>query len=79
MVKTRKVTNKKKRKVNKIRKTKRRYKLNDYKSSDGMLTSVWGPSLWHFLHTVSFNYPVRPTKKDKENYNEIENEKEDDK
>ena len=31
-----------------------------------MLTSVWGPSLWHTLHTISFNYPVKPTKKDKE-------------
>ena len=71
MVKTRKVTNKKKRKVNKIRKTKRRYKLNDYKSSDGMLTSVWGPSLWHFLHTMSFNYPVNPTKEDKKYYKEF--------
>ena len=27
-----------------------------------MLTSVWGPSLWHSLHTISFNYPVKPTK-----------------
>ena len=33
-----------------------------------MLTSVWGPSLWHTLHTVSFNYPVKPTIKDKINY-----------
>ncbi len=41
---------------------------NDFKSSDGMLTSVWGPSMWHTLHTISFNYPVKPTKQDKENY-----------
>ena len=40
----------------------------DYISSDGMLTSVWGPSLWHSLHTISFNYPVNPTKEDKKNY-----------
>ena len=26
------------------------------------------PSLWHFLHTMSFNYPVHPTKEDKMNY-----------
>jgi len=37
-----------------------------YQSGDGMLTSVWGPSLWHFLHTLSFNYPIRPTNKQKE-------------
>lgn len=44
------------------------FKKQDYESSDGMLTYVWGPSLWHFLHTMSFNYPVQPTKKDKMNY-----------
>jgi Erv1 / Alr family len=44
------------------------YSLDDYNSNDGMLTSVWGPSMWHFLHTMSFNYPVKPTKCDKINY-----------
>jgi hypothetical protein len=44
------------------------YKMEHYSSGDGMLTSVWGPSLWHFLHTMSFNYPVKPTKMDKINY-----------
>ena len=33
-----------------------------------MLTSVWGPNLWHVLHTISFNYPVKPTEKDKKRY-----------
>ena len=40
----------------------------DYNSNDGMLTAVWGPSMWHFLHTTSFNYPVNPTPTDKRNY-----------
>tara|TARA_B100000809_G_C15036526_1_gene493965 strand:+ start:83 stop:640 length:558 start_codon:yes stop_codon:yes gene_type:complete len=40
----------------------------DYNSSDGMLTTVWGPSMWHSLHTISFNYPVKPTPEDKQNY-----------
>lgn len=44
------------------------FKKDDYNSSDGMLTSVWGPPLWHTLHTMSFNYPVKPTKEDKNNY-----------
>tara|TARA_B110000879_G_scaffold212736_1_gene310529 strand:+ start:5422 stop:6090 length:669 start_codon:yes stop_codon:yes gene_type:complete len=44
------------------------YTKNDYNSNDGMLTSVWGPGMWHYLHTTSFNYPVNPTKKDKEHY-----------
>ena len=32
-----------------------------FSSNDGMLTSVWGPCLWHSLHTISFNYPVEPS------------------
>ncbi len=44
------------------------FKKKDFESGDGMLTTVWGPSIWHFLHTMSFNYPVKPTKKDKAHY-----------
>ena len=40
----------------------------DFKSGDGMLTSVWGPSMWHSLHTISFNYPVKPSKEQKQQY-----------
>ena len=47
---------------------KKVFNKNDYNSSDGMLTSVWGPSLWHSLHVMSFNYPVNPTHDDKVNY-----------
>lgn len=41
---------------------------NDFNSSDGMMTSVWGPSMWHSMHTISFNYPVEPTSEEKQNY-----------
>ena len=41
---------------------------DEFNSGDGMLTTVWGPSMWHFLHTMSFNYPVKPTCDDKQNY-----------
>lgn len=44
------------------------YKKSDYNSGDGMLTTVWGPAMWHYLHTMSFNYPVNPTNEDKQNY-----------
>tara|TARA_B100001029_G_C15060429_1_gene457957 strand:- start:2899 stop:3546 length:648 start_codon:yes stop_codon:yes gene_type:complete len=50
------------------RKKNTTYKKEDFDSNDGMLTTVWGPSLWHSLHVISFNYPVKPTKKDKKNY-----------
>ena len=33
-----------------------------------MLTAVWGPSMWHYLHTMSFNYPINPTKEEKKDY-----------
>jgi len=44
------------------------FKESDYNSGDGMLTSTWGPAMWHYLHTMSFNYPADPTKEDKKNY-----------
>jgi len=40
----------------------------DYSSNDGMLTYVWGPPFWHFLHTMSFNYPIEPTPDDQNKY-----------
>ena len=48
--------------------TKKVYSKTDFNSGDGMLTSVWGPSLWHSLHTMSFNYPTNPTNKQKIHY-----------
>ena len=44
------------------------YTPEDYKSGEGMLTTVWGPSLWHFLHIMSFNYPNEPTNEQKHYY-----------
>lgn len=55
----------------KTRKSKRVFTKSDYKSGDGMLTTVWGPSLWHYLHTMSFNYPIHPTHEDKLHYLEF--------
>ena len=40
----------------------------DYKSDNGMMTSIWGPPAWHFLHCISFNYPVNPTPEQKKKY-----------
>ena len=57
-------------KKNKTKKS-RVYNKNDFKSKDGMLTSVWGPSLWHYLHTMSFNYPINPTEVQKKNYRQF--------
>jgi hypothetical protein len=51
--------------------TKKTYSLKDYSSGDGFLTTVWGPMMWSYLHTMSFNYPVNPTDDDKKHYREF--------
>jgi len=43
----------------------------DYNSGDGMLTASWGPAMWHYLHTMSFNYPVDPTPENKKHYRDF--------
>ena len=77
MSKTRKNRNTNKNKNNKNnknnnKKTKKRvFTKKDYNSGDGMLTAVWGPPMWHYLHTMSFNYPVHPTQEDKKHYKDF--------
>jgi hypothetical protein len=58
-------------KTNKTNKTKKTFKKKDFNAPDGFLTSIWGPALWHALHTISFNYPTNPTDSDKKNYREF--------
>lgn len=62
--------NKPKQNLNTQTQKKNSYVFNEehYHSSEGMLTSVWGPSLWHFLHTISFNYPTHPSETQKDHY-----------
>jgi hypothetical protein len=55
-------------KINTSEKSNSIYTDEEYNSGDGMLTTVWGPSMWHYLHTMSFNYPVEPTSNDKKYY-----------
>jgi len=52
-------------------KTKRVFKKKHFLSGDGMITSVWGPNLWHYLHTISFNYPINPSPLDKKMYRQF--------
>lgn len=39
----------------------------DANSKNGMMTKVWGPAGWLFLHSVSFGYPENPDQYDVEN------------
>ena len=50
---------------------KRTFSKKDFISGDGMMTKIWGPAMWHYLHTMSFNYPVNPTNEDKKNYRDF--------
>ena len=50
---------------------KKIYSKKDFYSGDGMLTTIWGPNMWHYLHTLSFNYPVKPTPENKKKYREF--------
>jgi len=36
--------------------------------TEGLFTSVWGPSQWESMHNITFNYPYEPTEKDKVTY-----------
>jgi hypothetical protein len=49
-------------------KKQRVFKKGDFYSGDGFLTTVWGPGIWHTLHTISFNYPVSPSVEEKKQY-----------
>ena len=55
----------------KSRKNNRRprvFSKKNYLSNDGMMTTVWGPSMWHYMHAMSFNYPVNPSADQKKHY-----------
>ena len=55
-----------------MRKTRKRtYKKKDFNSGDGMVTTIWGPGIWHYLHILSFNYPINPTSQDKKYYRDF--------
>uniref|UniRef100_A0A6C0I862 thiol oxidase n=1 Tax=viral metagenome TaxID=1070528 RepID=A0A6C0I862_9ZZZZ len=57
--------------LNNKTKTKRVFKKNDFYSGDGMVTKIWGPVAWTLLHTISFNYPVKPTLEQKHQYRDF--------
>ena len=58
-------------KHSKKNKRKRVFSKKNYSSGDGMITSIWGPNMWHYLHTMSFNYPINPTRENKKYYKEF--------
>lgn len=47
------------------------YTQKHFESDSGMLTKIWGSAMWHYLHTMSFNYPVQPTNIQKKQYRDF--------
>lgn len=42
--------------------------MNKKDPKNGYPKGVWGPSLWHVLNSMAFNYPARPTPQKKLEY-----------
>jgi Erv1 / Alr family len=55
----------------KTRTKKMNFTKEHYNSDNGMQVSVWGPCIWTFLHTLSFNYKLNPTEADKKHYRDF--------
>jgi hypothetical protein len=59
--------------MNKTRKNRKKtppliFTEDEYKHDNGMMTAIWGPSTWLLLHTMSFNYPNKPSADQKKHY-----------
>ena len=61
----------KKKRISKRKKKIHSFTKKEYNSNDGMMTTIWGPSTWHLLHSISFNYPYSPTQKEKKYYKDF--------
>jgi Erv1 / Alr family len=76
MTKTQTVKNRQKRQRKKT-KTRRGgakatpFDRQHFRSGDGMVTKIWGPPMWHALHTISFNYPLHPSPQEKKHYRDF--------
>lgn len=42
--------------------------IDDNNINNGLITKIWGPALWTSLHSITFGYPVNPTKDQMHDY-----------
>ena len=40
-------------------------------ANNGLITKIWGPPAWDFLHSVTFGYPLEPTNEQKKWYRDF--------
>ena len=45
--------------------------MSDSIDNNGLMTKIWGPPGWKFLHSVTFGYPVKPTSEKKKYYKQF--------
>jgi len=43
----------------------------DDNKNNGLITKIWGPSMWESLHSIAFGYPIEPTCEQKKNYKDF--------
>ena len=36
--------------------------------NNGLITKIWGPSMWKSLHCIAFGYPIEPSEEEKTQY-----------
>lgn len=46
-------------------------KIESDNSNNGLLTKIWGPPLWEFIHSMTFGYPKKPSDEQKKRYKEF--------
>lgn len=42
--------------------------VNKSNANNGLITKIWGPAMWDSVHSITFGYPLEPSKEDKERY-----------
>lgn len=43
----------------------------DLNANNGLITKIWGPPAWEFLHSITFGFPISPTPEQKEAYRDF--------
>lgn len=45
--------------------------MNNNNINNGLITKIWGPDAWMFLHSVTFGYPMEPSTEQKKVYKQF--------
>ncbi len=40
-------------------------------SNNGLITKIWGPGGWTFMHSITFGYPISPNEEQKKQYKQF--------